>query len=180
MSVILWPLARNWWRSAPPRVRVRASTVGDQSAPRDAHRRHRDEHARSGATGHRVLPRFALRHEPPKPRGGSNDSGFTAHDYAGGKADWLAAGLPSVRQPGGAARPLEAADRNPSSCGPDDTLAAITARRDRGPVVVITDTSVVLGVLTDAELTGDPTQAAEVATLTRTGDGPSRRVLLNH
>ena len=38
------------------------------------------------------------------------------------------------------------------------------ARRDRGPVVVITDTSVVLGVLTDAELTGDPTQAAEVAT----------------
>jgi CBS domain-containing protein len=89
--------------------------------------------------------------------------GFTAHDYAGGKADWLAAGLPSVRQPGGATRALEAADRSPSSCGPDDTLAAITARRDRGPVVVITDTSVVLGVLTDAELTGDPTQAAEVA-----------------
>jgi CBS domain-containing protein len=89
--------------------------------------------------------------------------GFATYDYASGKADWLAAGLPSARSPGGPTRALDAADRHLSTCGPDDTLAAITARRDRGPVVVTTETNVVLGVLTGAELTGDPTRAAELA-----------------
>jgi CBS domain-containing protein len=89
--------------------------------------------------------------------------GFSAYDYSAGKADWLAAGLPSVRRPGGASRALEVADRNPPTCRPDETVREVTARRDRGPVVVTTDTHVVLGVLTDGELTGDPTQIAEMA-----------------
>ena len=99
----------------------------------------------------------------PRAAGRLERLGFSAYDYTGGKADWLAAGLPSVRQPGGATRALEAADRNLSTCSSDDTLAVITARHERGPVVVITDTSVVLGVLNDAEMSGDPTQSAEMA-----------------
>ena len=69
------------------------------------------------------------------------------HDYTLGKADWLAAGLPTEGQPH-PTRVLEAADRHPATCGPDDIVAATVARLpDRDTCVVVDDHSVVLGRL---------------------------------
>lgn len=69
------------------------------------------------------------------------------YDYTLGKADWLAAGLPTEGQPH-PARVLEAADRHPSTCGPDAIVAAVVARlADHDSCVVIEDHDVVLGRL---------------------------------
>ncbi len=70
------------------------------------------------------------------------------YDYTVGKADWLAAGLPSEGQPH-PARVLEAADRHPATCRPGDNVAAIAARfPDRDTCVVVDDhDDVVLGRL---------------------------------
>jgi rhodanese-related sulfurtransferase len=88
--------------------------------------------------------------------------GFEVYDYTAGKADWLAAGLPSERQPGGEARALESADRDPATCQPDETIGVVAARR-RPVVVVLNDACVVLGLLTDHELQGDPSATVESA-----------------
>jgi CBS domain-containing protein len=87
--------------------------------------------------------------------------GYVSYDYPAGKADWLAAGLPTVRPPGGESRALDAADRKPSTCGPEEPLGAVAARTGLATVVVVTDTGVVLGLLTDDELHGDPAASAE-------------------
>jgi CBS domain-containing protein len=87
--------------------------------------------------------------------------GFVAYDYTGGKADWLASGLPTVRQPGGAPRALDAADRDPPTCRPDESVGIVAARASVGPVVVVTDTRVVLGLLADEELRAAPDAVAE-------------------
>ncbi len=88
--------------------------------------------------------------------------GFTqVYDYVAGKADWLAAGLPTERQPGGETRALEVADRNPPTCRPEETLGVVAARTVRARVVVLNDAGVVLGLLTDDELRGDPETTVE-------------------
>ena len=67
--------------------------------------------------------------------------GFQVFDYAAGKVDWLAAGLPTVRSEPAPARALDVADRNPHTCGPDTPIG------DLGPdsVVVVNDQGIVLG-----------------------------------
>jgi CBS domain-containing protein len=87
--------------------------------------------------------------------------GFVTYDYTGGKADWLAAGLPTIRPPGGESRALDAADRKPATCQPDETVGLVAARADLGPVIVVTDTGVVLGLLTDEEFHDDPAANVE-------------------
>ena len=87
--------------------------------------------------------------------------GFVTYDYTGGKADWLAAGLPTVRQPGGESRALDDADRHPPTCRPDETVGRVAAHANLGPVIVVTDTGVVLGLLTDDQLRDDPAATAE-------------------
>jgi hypothetical protein len=86
--------------------------------------------------------------------------GYVTYDYVAGKADWLAAGLPTIRQRGGERRALDAADRHPRTSRPKETLGVIAARGGPAPVVVVTDTAVVLGLLTDDELRGDPAEVA--------------------
>jgi CBS domain-containing protein len=87
--------------------------------------------------------------------------GYVTYDYTAGKADWLAAGLPSIREPGGEPRALEAADPNPATCRPDDTLGDVAARDELEPVIVVTDTGVVLGLLTEDERRGAPSEIVE-------------------
>lgn len=87
--------------------------------------------------------------------------GYTTYDYVAGKADWLAAGLPTIRQPGGDTRALDVADRTPATCRHDDTLGVVAARTGPNPVVVLSNSGIVLGVLTDAELRGDQAEIVE-------------------
>ena len=82
-------------------------------------------------------------------------------DYTLGKADWLAAGLPSEGPPH-PARVLETADRHPPTCRPDDTVAATMARlTDRDTCVVVDDHDVVLGRLRRHEVTPSDERCVE-------------------
>jgi CBS-domain-containing membrane protein len=84
------------------------------------------------------------------------------YDYAAGKADWLAAGLPTVTR---AERPLRAADvmdRNVATCGPDQVVADIVATGGPGGVwVVVNQQRVVLGRLRADHVDGDDRRRAE-------------------
>lgn len=74
--------------------------------------------------------------------------GFTAYDYVAGKADWLAAGLPTERaHPAEHRRVLDAADRRPPTCGPDEPLEDVVARFPDQTVVVVGEDDVVLGAV---------------------------------
>ena len=74
--------------------------------------------------------------------------GFDAvYDYTAGKADWLAAGLPTEGKPH-PPRVLDAADREPLTCAPDEPIAAVADRlrsRDLSVCVVVTRDRIVLG-----------------------------------
>jgi CBS-domain-containing membrane protein len=86
------------------------------------------------------------------------------YDYAAGKADWLAAGLPTVT---GGERPRRAADAMETSvatCRPDQVVADIVATSAVGGVwIVINEQRVVLGRLrADGVDPADDRTAAEV------------------
>jgi CBS domain-containing protein len=71
------------------------------------------------------------------------------YDYAAGKADWRAAGLPTEGRPQ-PARVLAAADRAPVTCGPDEPVASVLARlrqAGRTVCVVVDSDGVVCGRL---------------------------------
>ena len=69
------------------------------------------------------------------------------YDYVAGKADWLAAGLPTE----GRTRPARVIDamlRDPPTCAPDETVSAVAGRLradGRSSCLVITSDRVVLG-----------------------------------
>lgn len=67
------------------------------------------------------------------------------YDYAAGKVDWMAAGLPTVRADAVERRALDWADRDPPTCRPDDVVGELPARG--GSIVVINDRRIVLGRL---------------------------------
>ena len=91
--------------------------------------------------------------------------GFTdVYDYVAGKADWLAAGLPTEGK--GSAVPGAGSDarRDVATCLPDDSVAAArqrvaTSQWDR--CVVVNEARVVLGVLDEQALTGGDDVIAE-------------------
>jgi hypothetical protein len=58
------------------------------------------------------------------------------YDYAAGKIDWMAAGLPTVRADTTVRRALDAADRDPPTCRPDDRVADVASLKDCNIVVV--------------------------------------------
>jgi rhodanese-related sulfurtransferase len=66
--------------------------------------------------------------------------GFATYDYAAGKVDWLAAGMPSVRADESERRALDGADRDPPTCPPDAPVAALDT-----PVLVVNTERIVLG-----------------------------------
>lgn len=85
--------------------------------------------------------------------------GFTAvYDYTAGKADWLAAGLPTEGPGSSTLRPGRLARRGVPTCALDDPVATARPRvaasgEDR--CVVVSDAGVVLGVLDHAAIEGD-------------------------
>jgi CBS domain-containing protein len=71
----------------------------------------------------------------------------TVYEYAAGKVDWMAAGLPTVRGDTSERRALEVADRTPPTCAPDDRVSSVAGAIGRS-VIVVNDHNVVLGRVT--------------------------------
>jgi hypothetical protein len=84
------------------------------------------------------------------------------YDYAAGKVDWMAAGRPTARADSSERRALDAADRNPPTCGPDDLVGELTAPGG-GTVLVVNDQGVLLGRLGRETLASAQPVRAEAA-----------------
>jgi rhodanese-related sulfurtransferase len=72
------------------------------------------------------------------------------YDYSTGKADWIAAGLPSVRREPSAPRVTTAMFRDVPTCPPDEPIAEVVRRarsEDWEMAVVVNEHRVVLGRL---------------------------------
>src|SRR5437762_966469 len=82
------------------------------------------------------------------------------YDYAAGKVDWMAAGLPSVRSSGGGDRAIDAADTNPRTVPPDQPVSAVGDVRPRGAVVV-NEHGIVFGRIDTVPATFDSTDVAQ-------------------
>lgn len=83
--------------------------------------------------------------------------------YAPGKADWLAAGLPSEGRKAGVLRAGTVARRDVATCGPDEQVGDVARRVRQGGddvCIVVNDERVVLGRLRGAAL--DETSATLV------------------
>jgi CBS domain-containing protein len=91
--------------------------------------------------------------------------GFTqVYDYAAGKLDWLAAGLPTEGTNAERPRAGDVARRDVPTCNLDERLGDVRERvRAAGwdACVVVNQESVVLGLLRVKELEGDPDQRIE-------------------
>lgn len=87
--------------------------------------------------------------------------GFQTHDYTLGKADWLAAGLPTVRREPAAPRALDALDTGIATCGPDDLISSVVSRADADGCVVVNEHRIVLGRLGPKELASPPDSTVE-------------------
>lgn len=87
--------------------------------------------------------------------------GFQTYDYTLGKADWLAAGQPTVQ--GGRTRPraTDALDTNVVTCGPDDLIGDLAPRASPDGCVVVNEHRIVLGRLGSIELKETPDLTAE-------------------
>lgn len=90
--------------------------------------------------------------------------GFVAvYDYTGGKADWLAAGLPTEGPGAAAPRPGRLARTDVPTCELTDTVATARARveaSDDERCVVLSDTGIVLGTVDGQALAGDGSRPA--------------------
>ena len=71
------------------------------------------------------------------------------YDYVAGKADWIAAGLPTEGNGAHPPRVVEATDRSVATCGPADAVADVMARVGLSGAlcVVVNDQRVVQGRL---------------------------------
>jgi CBS domain-containing protein len=86
--------------------------------------------------------------------------------YTPGKADWLAAGLPTEGTPPRMPRVGRVVRTDVVTCGPDDPLAKARARvaESRWPVAVVVNAErVVLGLLDEDALAGGDVEPAESA-----------------
>ena len=74
--------------------------------------------------------------------------GFTVHDYAAGKLDWIAAGWPTEGTASTAGRVLHAVERDVPTCAPHDRLDDVRARFPGAHIcIVVNEQRVVLGRL---------------------------------
>ena len=86
------------------------------------------------------------------------------YDYAAGKADWLARGLPREGEKATAARVVDYARDGVVTCGLSDDVANVRARVEDSPygfALVVADGGLLLGRLRRAALEGDPAARAE-------------------
>ena len=87
--------------------------------------------------------------------------GFQTYDYALGKADWLAAGQPTVRSAPAGPRAIIALDTDVVTCGPDDVVGNVISRADASDCVVVNEHRIVLGRLGSKELASPPDSTVE-------------------
>ena len=81
------------------------------------------------------------------------------YDYTGGKSDWFAAGLPREGRLSNTPRTADKARKTDVICRLDELLGDVAARvREAGEswAGVVNDERVVLGVLREKQLAGDP------------------------
>lgn len=86
------------------------------------------------------------------------------YDYAPGKVDWLAHGLPTEKEAELPQRAGDAADDRVVTCGLDDQVGAVRERVADSPfgfALVTSANRVLLGRLRKAALEGDPQARAE-------------------
>jgi CBS domain-containing protein len=86
------------------------------------------------------------------------------YDYAPGKVDWLAHGLPTEADDGLPKRAGDAVDDRVVTCGLDDPVGAVQERVAESPfgfALVTSPNGVLLGRLRKAALDGDPDNRAE-------------------
>lgn len=90
--------------------------------------------------------------------------GFTeVYDYVGGKTDWMAAGLPTERPSGGAARAVEVMSRDVPTCTPDERVVDVIGRLEQSPapvLVVVNESHVVQGRLRPHRVDPEDTRPA--------------------
>lgn len=67
------------------------------------------------------------------------------YDYAAGKVDWMAAGLPTIRADATERRALDAADRDPPTCRPEELVRDLAASTPGMSLVVVNEQRIVLG-----------------------------------
>jgi len=67
------------------------------------------------------------------------------YDYAAGKVDWMAAGLPTVRADATERRALDGADRDPPTCHPDELVSNLADSTRATTLVVVNERWIVLG-----------------------------------
>jgi hypothetical protein len=93
--------------------------------------------------------------------------GFTTvYDYTGGKADWLAAGLPTEGPGASTPRPGRLARADVPTCGLTETVGIARARvtaSGEERCVVVSDTGIVLGILGTEVFAGDGQLTADEA-----------------
>ncbi len=86
--------------------------------------------------------------------------GFSSvYDYVLGKADWLGAGLPTVRADLSEQRAIDVADREPLTCTPDTPVRDLPAGRS---IVVVATDGTVIGRVPGGQNREDARLAAEV------------------
>jgi CBS domain-containing protein len=95
------------------------------------------------------------------------------YDYALGKVDWMAAGLPTERTDASERRALDAADRNPPTCAPDLTVAEAADLVNIYGSVLVVDAGVLLGRVRARNL-ADAAAAASVEDIMELGPATVR------
>ncbi len=76
------------------------------------------------------------------------------YDFAAGKVDWMAAGLPTVRADTTERRAFDAADPHPPTCAPNmsvATAARLAADTGSRSVIVVNERGIVLGRVGERE-----------------------------
>lgn len=67
------------------------------------------------------------------------------YDYAAGKVDWMAAGLPTIRSDPSERRALDAADRDPHTCHPGQLVGELSTVPSGTAFVVVNEHRIVVG-----------------------------------
>lgn len=83
------------------------------------------------------------------------------YDYAAGKVDWMAAGLPTVRADSSQRRALDTADCTPPTCRPDQPVSDVVVSTPAATLIVINEERIVLGRYRAGAPTGEGTARVE-------------------
>ena len=67
------------------------------------------------------------------------------YDYAAGKVDWMAAGLPTIRADASERRALDGTDREPPTCPPEELVSHVVLSTPGTTLVVVNDQRIVFG-----------------------------------